>query len=102
SPRSAAPGPTYTSRPIVTWPVTVAFGWTKAVGCTTGTTPSNANIPGIPNYSPFIPGGGAAAGRASGGSLGGRLGFAGLPRIQRNPMDVLEQLQQALSDPYAV
>jgi hypothetical protein len=42
--------------------VTVALGWTNAVACTTGTTPSNANIPGIPNYSPFITyGGGAAA-----------------------------------------
>ena len=42
SPRTAAPGPMYTSRPMVTWPVTTACGCTKAVGCTTGMWPLKA------------------------------------------------------------
>src|SRR3954471_18193373 len=42
SPRMAAPGPTYTSRPIVTFPVTVAFGWMNALSWITGMNPSNA------------------------------------------------------------
>ena len=42
SPRIAAPGPTYTSRPMTTLPVTVALGWMKADSWMTGMKPSNA------------------------------------------------------------
>src|SRR4051812_24849296 len=50
SPRIAAPGPTYTSRPITTLPVTVALGWMKADSWTTGMKPSNAKTLGTALY----------------------------------------------------